>query len=408
MVQRIAEIGDDGRALTLFNTLETIRLTACIKREFPGLAREILALDSSPPVNDATWQSFITKLESPDATVADTVAATAALYPLSLSLPAALAYQGELDLDAAKRITEQRIDVEKNNLQRLLDELLSGDKTAAEDGITGDKNNFELTDSDNEINDLPELKLDGEPLPMPPELARTVASLLQDLEQLPEDWLTPAGDAEGYDKRADNTGNDDIKVNRQGAYIYDEWDFRRASYRKNWCALREINAHPLSTSASDEFIENTLTKHRHLVREIRRHFEALRGEDKLLKAQPDGEDIDLDALVTAHADMQAGREVSSRLFTRKNKIERGLGGTIYGRCKRLNKRLDQRRRTRKFGVTLRSVGNARRPIRHLRILRHDAQPLRSLSRQKPSRKTTTHKPAHASAACVRKTTRAWA
>ena len=328
LVQRIADIGDDGRALTLFNTLETIRLTACIKREFPGLAREILALDSPPPVNDATWQSFITKLQLPNATVADTVAATATLYPLSLSLPTALAYQGELDLDAAKRVTEQRIDVEKNNLQRLLDELLSGDKTAAEDGITGDKNNFELTDSDNEINDLPELKLDGEPLPMPPELARTVASLLQDLEQLPEDWLTPAGDAEGYDKRADDTSikadNDDIKVNRQGAYIYDEWDFRRASYRKNWCALREINAHPLSTSASDEFIENTLTKHKHLVREIRRHFEALRGEDKLLKAQPDGEDIDLDALVTAHADMQAGREVSSRLFTRKNKIERDL------------------------------------------------------------------------------------
>ena len=85
LVQQIADLSkhadDHGRVLKLFNLLETVRLSACIQRELPGLAREILALDAAPPVHDSTWKKFIARLEAADATVADTVAATAALYP---------------------------------------------------------------------------------------------------------------------------------------------------------------------------------------------------------------------------------------------------------------------------------------------------------------------------------------
>jgi len=104
LVDQIAElgesVGDHGRVLRLFNLLETIRLTACIARELPGLFRDMKALDAAAaaaPSHDATWRHFTAQLQAPAATVADTLAATAALYPLQNHAPAAFLYQGELD-----------------------------------------------------------------------------------------------------------------------------------------------------------------------------------------------------------------------------------------------------------------------------------------------------------------------
>jgi nitric oxide reductase activation protein len=47
------------------------------------------------------------------------------------------------------------------------------------------------------------------------------------------------------------------------------------------------------------------SRHAHLIRSIRRRFEALRGEDKPQRRQLDGEEIDLDAQVEARADRRA-------------------------------------------------------------------------------------------------------
>jgi nitric oxide reductase NorD protein len=58
--------------------------------------------------------------------------------------------------------------------------------------------------------------------------------------------------------------------------------------------------------------------------ELRRTFEALRGEDKLLKKQPYGDDIDIDALVEAVADTHHGEEMTERLFTKLHKLERNI------------------------------------------------------------------------------------
>ena len=159
-----------------------------------------------------------------------------------------------------------------------------------------------------------EIKLDGEALTMPPEFAKTLSSLFQDLGELPPQWLTPGGDGDVYRAGAtkDNATQDARHAGgREDGVLYDEWDFRRQSYRKNWCVLRELAAHPVY----DDFPEQTLAKYLHLVAEIRRHFEALRFDDKLLKAQSGGDDIDLDALVTACADARTGVEMSDRLFT---------------------------------------------------------------------------------------------
>ncbi len=319
----LADFDNPNRALALFTRLESIRLNACIARELPGLAREMSALDAAAP-QDATWRSISARLGAAEAEVADSLAATSALYAHTTAWPEALLYQGELDPAAARLAVEQRQAADKTELQSLLAEMLAEHDAADGDGDgaeAGEATHRFTWDADGEATDgRGELNLDGEPMDMTPAAAQLLASLLQDLAQLPEDWLQPAGDGGYRPNHAGDASAQTEAANQPDAWRYDEWDFRRENYRKNWCVLRESGVHPVD----DGFVAATLKKYRPQVTEIRRHFEALRGEDKILKAQPDGDDIDLDALVAAYAEARTGVEMSDRLFTRAHKTERDL------------------------------------------------------------------------------------
>lgn len=321
LVQQIAEFPDNGRALKLFNLLETVRLNACIRRELPGLAREMLTLNPPVPMNDATWQHYFSLLELEGATVADTIAATEKLYALQAPWPDAFLYQAGFDLEAAQIGIEQRLEQEKLELQMLISDMMEQvgqDQEFDPESMEGGK--LEMT-QDPETGS-PQLTLDGEPITPPPDVDNLLQSMLQDLDDLPEDWLVPAGDG-GYRPQDENRNPEDVwkgAYHEEGAFLYDEWDYRRQTFRKNWCVLREMPTHPVY----DDFYQKTIERYYHLVGEIRRHFEALRGEDKILKGEPVGDNVDIDALITAYADMQTGVEMSDRLFTRKQKIDRDL------------------------------------------------------------------------------------
>jgi nitric oxide reductase NorD protein len=109
-----------------------------------------------------------------------------------------------------------------------------------------------------------------------------------------------------------------------GATLYDEWDYEAGSYRAAWCALRE----KLVERKSNNFVEKTLEKHSGLVSMIRRQFEMLRPEYKKLKRQKEGEEIDLDAVIEARADMQAGLQPSEDLYIKTDKRERDIAVTF--------------------------------------------------------------------------------
>ncbi|MGB5706735.1 MAG: hypothetical protein WBM41_07870 [Arenicellales bacterium] len=321
LVQQIAEFPDNGRALKLFNLLETVRLNACIRRELPGLAREMLTLNPPVPLHDATWKHYFALLESEGAMVADTIAATEKLYALQTPWPDALLYQAGFDLEAAQTGIEQRLEQEKLELQMLISDMMkqvSQDQEFDPEGMEDGK--LEMTQDPK--TGSPQLTLDGEQITAPSDIDNLLQSMLQDLDDLPEDWLVPAGDG-GYRPQDESRNPEDVwkgAYHEEGAFLYDEWDYRRQTFRKNWCVLREMPTHPVY----DDFYQKTIERYHHLVGEIRRHFEALRGEDKILKAEPVGDNVDIDALITAYADMQTGVEMSDRLFTRKQKIDRDL------------------------------------------------------------------------------------
>ena len=163
LVQQLAAFDDKGRALRLFNLLETVRLNACIRRELPGLAREMLELDAPVPVNDTTWRHYLDRLEGDSATVADTLAATEKLYPLQMPWPEALVYQGGFDLDAAREGIEQRLEMEKDALQSALADLLRQAMGEEEDMADGEGGDIELR-RDEDGNADAELSVDGEPV----------------------------------------------------------------------------------------------------------------------------------------------------------------------------------------------------------------------------------------------------
>ena len=50
----------------------------------------------------------------------------------------------------------------------------------------------------------------------------------------------------------------------------------------------------------------------------------LRGEDRWMKQQQGGDEIDLDAVISAYADMHTGVELTERLFIERHKAERDI------------------------------------------------------------------------------------
>ena len=128
------------------------------------------------------------------------------------------------------------------------------------------------------------------------------------------------GDFEFLDETA--AAEEGQEKNQESKKIkYDEWDFRRGGYRKGWCTLYEREG----TQGHEPFVEQTLTSYGGSVTALRNRFELLRREPKLLRRQKDGDDVDLDAMVEAIADMKAGRGPDdARLFTRYELNERDV------------------------------------------------------------------------------------
>jgi nitric oxide reductase NorD protein len=131
----------------------------------------------------------------------------------------------------------------------------------------------------------------------------------------------PPSTEEVLDRRAEREPSAMPVPDETGAsYVYDEWDHRRSHYRRDWCTLRVTDVEP----GDEAFVGRTLAKHAFEISRLKRTFELLRGEERVLKRQPEGDAIDFDALVDAFSDLRAGAELSPLLFTRRRRDERDL------------------------------------------------------------------------------------
>lgn len=324
----IAELAEESgvprQFIALFQSFEQIRLEGKIGAELPGLMRTMDQLNrdnNQPPLPDQ-WLPFVEQLSHANCTIDEVITLTQKHLGTLPHLPLH-PYQGILELDAVAEIQQARIEKERAQFKISIDEILKDQQQA-------NSERPELKTKKVEDPSKPdgfdiEIHLDQAALAVPPALKSLKESIMQDFGEIPPEHLQPAGPGD-YDPKFHRDNEDDNEdvwsgtYHEEGAFLYDEWDHGRRHYRKNWCAVRETPIEPVY----DNFINSTRQKYSPLIKQLRKTFEAMRDENRLLKRQENGDGIDMEALVEALADRHRGEEMSDRLFTRMHIAERNI------------------------------------------------------------------------------------
>ena len=98
--------------------------------------------------------------------------------------------------------------------------------------------------------------------------------------------------------------------NATAALRYPEWDYRSRSYRHPGAQVLLLPAEP----GPQQWIEQTLERHRSMLATIRRQFEQLSARRLRLRRQLDGDEVDLDAYLDGLAEARAGLSMPQALY----------------------------------------------------------------------------------------------
>lgn len=92
---------------------------------------------------------------------------------------------------------------------------------------------------------------------------------------------------------------------------YPEWDRRAGRYREAWCHVQPGRP----SAVADGWAARNATKHRALIRRLRRQFAALRSDLLRLRRQPAGPDFDIDAIIDAEVERRTGHTPGELIYT---------------------------------------------------------------------------------------------
>ncbi|RDI60730.1 nitric oxide reductase activation protein NorD [Microvirga subterranea] len=103
---------------------------------------------------------------------------------------------------------------------------------------------------------------------------------------------------------------------------YPEWDYTRRAYLPNHCRVLAARADEQGEVWQPD------EEARRRIRRVRRQFEALRPKHEILRAQADGEEIDVDAAVRATTDLRSGGCGSDRVYLASRRQAHDLAVTL--------------------------------------------------------------------------------
>jgi len=104
-----------------------------------------------------------------------------------------------------------------------------------------------------------------------------------------------------------------------GGALYPEWDVYSNRYRPQHC--RVIDFPPSATSD----VSDTAIQHDEV---LRRRLSRLGLGPKVLRRRPDGDDLDIEALIDLFVDVQAGYSPPEQIYLERRKLARNLGVLI--------------------------------------------------------------------------------
>lgn len=96
-----------------------------------------------------------------------------------------------------------------------------------------------------------------------------------------------------------------------GKWTYPEWDYRQQSYRPDFCNVIMQSG---DENVSETDIWQPGETERRQIRQVRRQFEAFRPRHEVLRAQLDGGELDLEAVIRAQCDQKGNGELSNRIY----------------------------------------------------------------------------------------------
>ncbi len=347
----------------LWRDTEGIRRDLAVSRPSPAqlpiqsgimedLARQVITGTADSGLTDRQQpltEQVLAQFSKPGESALESAAKTAAIYDLLSALAekykkiAPLYYCGRLNpAEAGKGILRRRNTAREKFVKALAAVILQNEKASlskeqedngarqkhaslsAEDGAgtmiiptsrqKGDDAAVEQRDQ------ARFLTLEGPEAQLPEPLRSLAEEIISDLGHIPQDYISAANGVAGQAVPPPMDTGSPSGSSLVAPITYDEWDFRRNGFRKDWCILTEKKLQPVKGT----FIDSTLVKYRGLLKNLKKQFEMLRSTERFMKRQRDGDDLDLDAIIESISDTKAGRPPSERLFIKLQRDERDI------------------------------------------------------------------------------------
>ena len=106
-----------------------------------------------------------------------------------------------------------------------------------------------------------------------------------------------------------------------GYYVtYDEWNYTERSYKEDFCKV-----YPKSQLKKDsDFYKKTLNDNRSTLMGLRKMLTTVNNKYEQQRRQPQGEELDIDAITDLFVDVKSGHTPSEKIYLSKRKKEKNL------------------------------------------------------------------------------------
>ena len=105
------------------------------------------------------------------------------------------------------------------------------------------------------------------------------------------------------------------------SYRYDEWDYLTHRYLSKWCRLFEAPIEPKGDEDLDA-LKSAVQNWRYPVQQQLEQIKPL-GYQRV-RRQPDGDELDINAIILARQDVKAGQSPDDRLYSRRERVHRDV------------------------------------------------------------------------------------